>query len=68
MLNRLNPHNRSETLPMYANFASATLIVLGAVIAVLGFIVAGELVMVVTGLAAIFAGGLISVAIRERAN
>jgi uncharacterized membrane protein len=53
---------------MYANFASATLIVLGAVIAVLGFILAGELVMVVTGLAAIFAGGLLSVASRERAS
>jgi hypothetical protein len=53
---------------MYANLASATLIVLGAVIAVLGFILAGELVMVVTGLAAIFAGGLLSVPSRERAS
>jgi uncharacterized membrane protein len=53
---------------MYANFASATLIVLGAVIAVLGFILAGELVMVVTGLASIFAGGLLGVAARERAG
>jgi uncharacterized membrane protein len=52
--------------PMYANFASATLIVLGAVIAVLGFLLAGELVMVVTGLASIFAGGLLGVAARER--
>ena len=53
---------------MYANFASATLIVLGAVIAVLGFILAGKLVMVVAGLAAIFAGGLLSIAARERAS
>lgn len=53
---------------MYANFASGTLIVLGAVIAVLGFLLAGELVMVVTGLAAIFAGGLLGVAARERAG
>ena len=68
MLIRLNTHNRSETRPMYANFASATLIVLGAVIAVLGFLLAGELVMVVTGLAAIFAGGVLSVAGRERAS
>jgi uncharacterized membrane protein len=53
---------------MYANFASGTLIVLGAVIAVLGFLLAGELVMVVTGLAAIFAGGLLGVVAREGAG
>lgn len=53
---------------MYANFASGTLIVLGAVIAVLGFILAGELVMVATGLAAIFAGGLLGLVERERAR
>jgi hypothetical protein len=53
---------------MYANFASGTLIVLGAVIAVLGFILAGEIVMVVIGLAAIFAGGLLAVASRDRTS
>lgn len=49
---------------MTTNFASGTLVVLGAVITVLGFILAGELTMVIVGLVAIFAGGLLGA--RER--
>ena len=45
---------------MYANFAAGTLIVLGAVIAILGFILAGSLAVIVTGLAAVAVGGLLS--------
>ena len=51
---------------MYANFASGTLIVLGAVFAILGLILAGNMVVVVIGLASILAGGLLSLASRER--
>lgn len=47
---------------MYTNFASATLIVLGVVIAVLGFLLAGNLAMVVIGLLSVFAGGLLGLA------
>lgn len=46
---------------MYANFASATLIVLGAVIAVLGFLLAASFPMVILGLAAIAVGGFIGI-------
>ena len=53
---------------MYANFASAALIVLGAVITILGFILAGEIVMVAIGLASIFAGGVLAIAARQRAG
>ena len=53
---------------MYANFASAALIVLGAVVAILGFILAGELIMVAVGLASIFAGGVLAIAGRQRAG
>ena len=45
---------------MYANFAAATLIVLGAVIAVLGFILAANMSMVLVGLGSIAVGGFIS--------
>ena len=44
---------------MYTNFASATLIVLGVVIAILGFLLAGNLQMVVIGLLSVLAGGLL---------
>ena len=45
---------------MYANFAAGTLIVLGAVIAVLGFILAGSLPTVALGLGSIAVGGMLS--------
>ena len=45
---------------MYANFAAGALIVLGVVIAVLGFIVAGSLPTVALGLGSVATGGLIS--------
>jgi len=68
MLLRLKPHNRSDTSDVRQLWLGHHDDRLGAVIAVLGFILAGELVMVVTGLAAVFAGGLLSVAGRERAS
>lgn len=46
---------------MYASVAAGTLIVLGAVIAVLGFILAASIGLVLIGLGSIAAGGLISV-------
>jgi hypothetical protein len=49
---------------MYANVAAGTLIVLGAVIAVL-FSLGASLPMVALGLAAIAAGGLISAVARR---
>ena len=45
---------------MYVNVAAGTLIVLGAVIAILGFILAGSIPLIVVGLAAVAVGGLIS--------
>ena len=45
---------------MYVNAAAGTLIVLGAVIAILGFILAGSIPLIVVGLAAVAVGGLIS--------
>ena len=53
---------------MYASFASATLIVLGAVITVLGFLLAGNVIMAVTGLLSIFAGGLLGILERRVAR
>ena len=53
---------------MYANFAAATLIVLGAVIAVLGFLLAANISMVLVGLGSIAAGGLVSVLDRRVAR
>ena len=53
---------------MYANFAAATLITLGVVIGVLGFLLAGNLAMVVIGLLAVFAGGLLGLADRRPAR
>ena len=50
---------------MYTTFASATLIVLGVVITVLGLILAGEIVMAGLGLASVLAGGLLGVADRR---
>ena len=46
---------------MYTNLAAGLLIVLGAVIAVLGFLLAGEMVMVVIGLGSIAAGGILGI-------
>lgn len=51
---------------MYANFASGTLIVLGILIAVLGLFAAGEMVVVVVGLAAVVAGGLLGAVASRR--
>ena len=45
---------------MYSSFASGTLIVLGVLITVLGFIGAGSMAWVGIGLGAILAGGLLS--------
>ena len=53
---------------MYASFASATLIVLGAVITVLGFLLASNFLMVLTGLVSIFGGGLLGVLERRVAH
>lgn len=49
-----------ETHAMFTNLAAGTLIVLGAVIAVLGFILAGSLPSVMVGLGAIAVAGLVS--------
>jgi hypothetical protein len=56
------PGRARDAAPMYTNFASATLIVLGVVIAILGFLLAGNLAMVVIGLLSVFAGGLLGLA------
>ena len=57
-----------EPNPMYANFAAGTLIVLGVLITVLGLFAAGEMVVVVVGLAAVLAGGMLgAVAARQPA-
>jgi uncharacterized membrane protein len=53
---------------MYANFASGTLIVLGVLLAVLGVLAAGNMIMVVIGLASILAAGLLGVADRRRTS
>jgi hypothetical protein len=45
---------------MYASFAAGTLIVLGVLITVLGFLGAGSMAWVGVGLGAIFAGGVLS--------
>ena len=50
---------------MFANFAAGTLIVLGAVIAVLGFILGGSIPFVVVGLGAVAVGGLVSAAAKR---
>jgi membrane-bound ClpP family serine protease len=49
---------------MHANVASAILIIIGAVFAVLGLFAGGNLVVAVIGLVAILAGGALSVAAR----
>lgn len=46
---------------MYANFASGTLIVLGTLITVLGFLASGSVGLVLIGLGSIAAGGVLSV-------
>lgn len=57
---------RHEVLKVVTNFASGTLVVLGAVIAVLGFILAGRIEMVLIGLLAVFLGGVLSLAGRRQ--
>ena len=46
---------------MYANFAAGTLIVLGALLAVLGLLLAASVGLVLTGLGSVAVGGLISI-------
>ena len=50
---------------MYANLASGILIVIGAVMAVLGFLLAANLLVVGIGLLAVLAGGVLSIAARR---
>lgn len=50
------------TTHVYASFAAATLIVLGVLITVLGFLLAASMLMVVIGLGSVLAGGMLSVA------
>ena len=45
-----------------ATFASGALVVLGAVFAILGFLLAGSVLWVAIGLLAVLGGGLLSVA------
>jgi hypothetical protein len=52
---------------MLATFAAGTLIVLGAVFAVLGLILAGSLPLVALGLGSVAVGGLVSAAARRSA-
>ena len=47
---------------MFADFAAGTLIVIGAVIAILGFILAGSMSLMALGLGAVAVGGLVSLA------
>lgn len=54
------PH-LTELHAIYANFAAGTLIVLGAVITVLGFVLAASIGLVLIGLGSIATGGFISV-------
>ena len=53
---------------MYTNFASAALIALGVVITVLAFVLAGNVALVVVGLLAVFAGGLLGLLDRRPAR
>jgi uncharacterized membrane protein len=65
---RIDTPNHQEPISMYANVAAGTLIVLGVLITVLGLFAAGEMVVVVVGLAAILAGGMLgAVAARQPA-
>jgi uncharacterized membrane protein len=66
MVRASNQSVSGASIPMYTNFASATLIVLGVVIAILGFLLAGNLQMVVIGLLSVLAGGLLGLADRRR--
>jgi hypothetical protein len=60
--------NHWSPLTMYANFAAGTLIVLGALITVLGLFAAAEMLVVIVGLAAVLAGGMLgAVAARQTA-
>jgi uncharacterized membrane protein HdeD (DUF308 family) len=58
--------NHLEHTPMYANFAAGTLIVLGVLITVLGLFAAGEMLVVVVGLAAVLAGGMLGAVAARR--
>ena len=52
---------------MYTSFASGTLIVLGVVITVLGFLLAANLFMAIVGLVSVLAGGVLGRADRRLA-
>ncbi len=53
---------------MFTNFAAGTLIVLGVLLAVLGLLAAGEMTVVVIGLASVLAGGVLGLADRRVAH
>jgi hypothetical protein len=53
---------------MFTSFAAGTLIVLGVLIAVLGFLGGGSMPFVITGLVAVFAGGLLGLVDRRSAR
>jgi hypothetical protein len=57
-----------EHTVMYTGFAAGALIVLGVVITVLGFLLAGNILMVVIGLLAVFGGGLLGTLERRAAH
>jgi hypothetical protein len=54
--------------PMFATFAAGTLVVLGILIAVLGFLAGGSMPFVIVGLVAVFAGGLLGLLDRRVAH
>lgn len=53
---------------MYSSFAAGTLIVLGVLITVLGFLAGGHIAFVGIGLAAIFGAGVLSLLERKIAR
>ncbi len=53
---------------MYSSFAAGTLIVLGALISVLGFLGGGSLAWVGLGLGAVFGGGVLGLIDRRIAR
>lgn len=53
---------------MVTNLAAGTLVVLGILIAVLGFLAGGSMPFVIVGLVAVFAGGLLGMLERRGAH
>jgi hypothetical protein len=51
---------------MATDLAAGALVVLGILIAVLGLLAAGDMIVVVAGLASVFAGGLLGLLGRRR--